>query len=51
MLDKIDLKTKISKEEYTKRMEEEENRLGFLQRAVRDAKIPVIILFLSLIHI
>ena len=45
MLDKIDLKTKISKEEYTKRMEEEENRLGFLQRAVRDARIPVIILF------
>lgn len=45
MLDKIDLKTKISKGRYTELMEEEENRLGFLQRSIRDAKIPVIILF------
>lgn len=45
MLDKIDLKTKISKEDYTASMEEKINRLGYLQRALRDAKIPVIILF------
>lgn len=45
MLDKIDLKTKISKERYTELMGEEENRLGFLQRSIRDAKIPVVILF------
>lgn len=45
MLDKIDLKTKLSKEEYNKRIGEEENRLGFLQRSIRDAGIPVIILF------
>lgn len=45
MLDKIDLKTKISKEAYAEKIAEEENRLGFLQRTVRDAKIPVIVLF------
>ena len=41
----IDLKTKLSKEEYNERIGDEENRLGFLQRAIRDARIPVIILF------
>ena len=45
MLDKIDLKTKISKEAYAEKIAEEENRLGFLQRTIRDAKIPVIVLF------
>ncbi|MCD2435474.1 polyphosphate:AMP phosphotransferase [Acidaminococcus sp. NSJ-142] len=45
MLDKIDLDTKISKKEYTDKMEEETNRLGFLQRSLRDAGVPVIILF------
>ena len=45
MLDKIDLKTKLSKEEYNEKIGDEENRLGFLQRSIRDAKIPVIILF------
>ena len=45
MLDKIDTSKKLSKEIYSKKFDEQSVRLGFLQRSIREAGIPVIILF------
>ncbi|MCH3951335.1 MAG: phosphate--AMP phosphotransferase [Acidaminococcus sp.] len=45
MLDMIDTSKKLNKEEYAKKFDEQSARLGFLQRSIREAKIPVIILF------
>lgn len=45
MLDKIDLKTKVGKSTYNKKIDKAMTRLGALQRELRDAKLPVILLF------
>ena len=45
MLEKIDLTKKLDKEEYEKRMDELEPRLGRLQRECRERKLPVMIVF------
>lgn len=45
MLEKIDLARTIDKEEYKKTQKEEGYRLGRLQRSLKEAGIPVIILF------
>ena len=45
MLDKIDLKTKVGKNTYNKEFAKLAVKAGALQRQLRDAKIPVIILF------
>ena len=45
MLEKIDLKKKISKSAYEKKFDKLSVRLGFLQRQMRDAGIPAIVLF------
>ena len=44
MLEKIDLKQKLKKDEYDKKMDQYGDLLGKLQRECREAKIPVIIL-------
>ena len=44
MLEKIDLKQKLKKDEYDKKMDRYGDLLGKLQRECREAKIPVIIL-------
>ena len=45
MLEKVDLTKKMDKEEYKKKMEELEVRLGNLQRELRSLGIPVMIAF------
>lgn len=45
MLEKLDLKKKVSKEKYDETMEELGKRLGQAQRDARNAKMPIIILF------
>ena len=45
MLDKIDLKKKISKADFKKQMEEMEPRMGIAERRCKALGIPVIILF------
>lgn len=45
MLEKLDLKKKVSKEEFNKVMENLGQRLGRAQRLAREAKKPVIIVF------
>ncbi len=45
MLDTLDLKLSLDKKEYKKIKDERMERLGALQRAIRDAKIPVVIIF------
>ena len=50
MLEKIDLEKKMDREEYRKASEAMGVRLGAAQRALKEKKIPVIIV-LSLIHI
>ena len=44
MLEKIDLKQKMKKDEYDKKLDYYGDLLGKLQRECRSAKIPVIIL-------
>ena len=45
MLENVDLKAKLSKKDYKKIMEELGERLGIAQRAAREAKRPVLIVF------
>jgi polyphosphate kinase 2 (PPK2 family) len=45
MLEKVDLKLKISKEEYKQQLPQIGGRFTLLQRACHDAGIPVIVLF------
>ena len=45
MLEKIDLKKKITKKQYDEDFDKLSEKLGALQRQIRDAKIPVVILF------
>ncbi|GHV26764.1 polyphosphate:AMP phosphotransferase [Synergistales bacterium] len=45
MLEKIDLSSKLDKEEYKKAAEVLRERLGELQRAAKDANMPVMIVF------
>ncbi len=45
MLDTLDLQLKIDKKEFLKMRSARMERLGILQRAIRDAGIPVIIVF------
>lgn len=45
MLEKIDLDRKMKKKEYKAYMDDLQPRLAYLQRACRDAQIPVIIVF------
>ncbi len=45
MLEKIDLSEKLSKKEFSKIMETLGEKMGQAQRAARDAKIPIIIIF------
>lgn len=45
MLEKIDLNKKMDKEEAKKSIDELTTKLSYLQRAIREAKIPVTILF------
>ena len=45
MLEKIDLKKKLTKTEYGRRMEELMPKLGRLQRECQKWKIPVMIAF------
>ncbi len=45
MLEKIDLSRSVEKEVYKQVQEEEGTKLGLLQRRLKDAGIPVIILF------
>lgn len=45
ILDNINLKQKMSKEEYKAALEELEPRLSLLQRQIKDANIPVAIVF------
>ena len=52
MLEKVDLNKSVDKENYKKLREEMDVKLGELQRACKEEKIPVVIVFdLSLIHI
>ncbi|NNJ28421.1 polyphosphate:AMP phosphotransferase [Lacrimispora defluvii] len=45
MLEKIDLSKKIDKETYKKTEKEQSEKLGLLQRQLKDAGIPVMIVF------
>ncbi len=45
MLDTLDLKLKLDKKDYEKMKTERMGKLGLLQRAVREAGIPVVIIF------
>ncbi len=45
MLEKIDLEKKVSKGSYEKRLSKQFLRLGALQRELRDAGLPVIVVF------
>lgn len=45
MLDKIDLKVKLDKEEYKKEIKVLEERLNALQQKIKELEIPVIIVF------
>ena len=45
MLEKIDLKQKMSKKQYEKVFDELSLKVGALQRDMRDAQIPVVIVF------
>ncbi len=45
MLEKVDLTKKMSKEEYKRKMDHLEGRLGQLQRQCKELKIPVLIVF------
>lgn len=45
MLEKINLKRKMSKKDYEKKFADLSVQVGALQRALRDAQIPVIIVF------
>ena len=45
MLERVDLKKKLSKKEYKKIMDDLGQRMGVVQRAARDAKRPIIIAF------
>ncbi|MCQ2373582.1 MAG: polyphosphate:AMP phosphotransferase [Phascolarctobacterium sp.] len=45
MLDRVDLSEKLSKKHYKKIMDDLGERLGLAQRAARDAKRPIIIVF------
>lgn len=45
MLDRVDLKKKLSKKDYSKIMKDLGDRMGIAQRAARDAKRPIIIVF------
>ena len=45
MLEKLDLRKKVAKEDYNRAMEELGERLGKAQRLARDAKKPMIIVF------
>ena len=45
MLEKIDLSKKMSRKDFKVAMEETDAKLGRLQRACRENKIPVVILF------
>lgn len=45
MLEKVDLTKKMSKEEYKRKMDHLEVRLGQLQRQCKELKIPVLIVF------
>jgi len=45
MLGKVDLKRKISKSTYGKKLDKLSVKLGALQRQIRDAGIPVIVVF------
>ena len=45
MLETIDLKAELSKKEYQKLLEEFDLRLGELQRAIRSAGIPLVVVF------
>ena len=45
MLEKVDLTKKMSKEEYKRKMDHLEVRLGQLQRLCKELKIPVLIVF------
>jgi len=45
MLDKVDLKKKISKSNYEKKFDKLSIKLGALQRQIRDAGVPVIVVF------
>ena len=45
MLEKIDLSKRVDKDVYKKVMDEAEEKLGLLQRACKEAGIPVIIVF------
>ena len=45
MLEKVNLKKKIKKSDYEEQFPKLLEKLGALQRELRDAEIPVIILF------
>ncbi len=45
MLEKIDLTKTIEKNEYKKQMEQLETKISFLQRELKDLKVPVMIVF------
>ena len=45
MLEKIDLSRTVEKEVYKKVLQEEGTKLGQLQRSLKEAGIPVLILF------
>ena len=45
MLNQIDLSKKTPKGTYAKQFDKKSAELGYLGRALRDAKVPVIILF------
>ena len=47
MLEKVDLNKSVDKENYKKLREEMDVKLGELQRACKEEKIPVVIVFLS----
>ena len=49
MLNQIDLSKKTPKGTYAKQFDKKSAELGYLGRALRDAKVPVIILFEGLI--
>ena len=45
MLDQVDLDARLTKETYRKRMEELDQQLAYLQRELRDAGIPAMVVF------
>lgn len=45
MLEKVDLQRKMGKKEYKSRMDELQPRLAYLQRACKELKIPVMVVF------